>query len=57
MPVQPLYWDFLSRNRSTLAANHRMASLLGTLDRFGRTERARIRERARQFRSDRDDRS
>lgn len=51
-PFNALYWDFLSRHRSTLSANHRMAPVLGNLDRFSRTERDAIRHRARRFRTD-----
>lgn len=51
-PFNSLYWDFLSRHRTTLSANHRMAPILGNLDRFSRGERDAIRERARRFRTD-----
>ncbi|MBV9820426.1 MAG: cryptochrome/photolyase family protein [Solirubrobacterales bacterium] len=49
-PFTTLYWDFLSRNRTTLAANRRMAPVLGNLDRIDETERRRIREQARDLR-------
>ncbi len=51
-PFNALYWDFLSRHRTALSANHRMAPILSNLDRFPRSERDAIRERARLFRTD-----
>jgi deoxyribodipyrimidine photolyase-related protein len=51
-PFNSLYWDFLSRHRSTLSANRRMAPIMSNLDRFGDAERRGIRDRARTFRTD-----
>jgi deoxyribodipyrimidine photolyase-related protein len=51
-PFNALYWDFLSRHRSQLAANHRIRPLLSNLDRFDENERAGITERAAAFRTD-----
>jgi len=45
-PYNAMYWDFLERNRDWLGGNPRMRNLLGTLDRFGATERAAIRDAA-----------
>ncbi len=53
-PFNSLYWDFLSRHRTTLSANRRMAPILSNLDRFDDAERRAIRERARRFRTDGD---
>ncbi len=50
-PFTTLYWDFLSRNRAALAANHRMGPVLGNLDRIPEPERREIRERARALRT------
>jgi deoxyribodipyrimidine photolyase-related protein len=50
-PFTTLYWDFLSRNRATLQANHRMGPVLGNLDRFDATERQEISERAQALRT------
>jgi deoxyribodipyrimidine photolyase-related protein len=49
-PFTVLYWDFLSRHRTTLAANRRMGPVLGNLDRFSETDRRAIRARARTLR-------
>ena len=50
-PFTTLYWDFLSRNRTTLAANRRMGPVLGNLDRMDDGERRAIRERAQRLRT------
>lgn len=34
-PFNALYWDFMATHRERLAANPRMRTMLGTLDRFG----------------------
>ena len=49
-PFTTLYWDFLSRNRRVLEANHRMGPVLGNLDRMDETERREIRTQARALR-------
>lgn len=51
-PFNSLYWDFVSRHRQRLAANHRMRPVTAMLDRFGGAERRAIRRRARRFRTD-----
>ncbi len=50
--VLVLWHSMLSRHRTTLATNHRMAPILSNLDRFPRSERDAIRDRARTFRTD-----
>jgi deoxyribodipyrimidine photolyase-related protein len=34
-PFTTLYWDFLDRNRATLASNHRISRAYANLDRLG----------------------
>lgn len=51
-PFNRLYWDFLSRHRTSLSANRRMAPILANLDRFSDAERRAIRDRARTLRTD-----
>jgi len=41
-PFNPLYWDFLARNREKLVANPRMRQMYATYDRFPETERRAI---------------
>jgi deoxyribodipyrimidine photolyase-related protein len=45
-PFNPLYWDFLARNRETLVANPRMRQMYATYDRFSEDERRAIAETA-----------
>ena len=42
-PFTSLYWDFLARNRSALAGNHRLARQLANLDRLKDLEETRAR--------------
>ncbi len=42
-PFTTLYWDFLDRNRSVLASNHRMARQFSTLDRLSDIDEVRAR--------------
>lgn len=44
-PFTTLYWDFLDRNRKTLAGNHRMQMPMKNLDRMDPGELAEIRSR------------
>ncbi|MEN9796906.1 MAG: hypothetical protein RL653_602 [Pseudomonadota bacterium] len=50
-PYNALYWDFLARHRGRLETNPRMRTLLKTLDRWGESERAAIRDTAEAHRS------
>lgn len=45
-PFNPLYWDFLARNREKLATNPRMRQMYATYDRFPEPERKAIAEAA-----------
>jgi len=47
-PFTTLYWDFLDRNRATLAANHRIGRAYANLDRLSDLDA--VRERAREVR-------
>ncbi len=49
-PFNALFWDFLARNRSTLARNPRMNLMMSQLKRRGRGDLSRIRARAAQIR-------
>jgi len=48
-PFTTLYWDFLDRNRATLASNHRIARAYANLDRLD--DLPAVRERAGQVRA------
>jgi deoxyribodipyrimidine photolyase-related protein len=48
-PFNALYWDFISRHRSKIGGNPRMAQMVRTYDKFADDERARIRESAAMF--------
>jgi deoxyribodipyrimidine photolyase-related protein len=50
-PFTTLYWDFLDRNRQTLAANPRMTLQVRNLDRIDDEEMDAIRSRAKTLRS------
>ncbi len=39
-PFNPLYWDFMVRNRDTLESNHRIGRIYGTWDRMAEDKRA-----------------
>jgi deoxyribodipyrimidine photolyase-related protein len=45
-PFNPLYWDFLARNRTKLAKNPRMAMPYRTLDAMSQERRAEIKRDA-----------
>jgi deoxyribodipyrimidine photolyase-related protein len=45
-PFTTLYWDFLDRNRATLAPNHRIGRVYANLDRLDDLEGIRARARA-----------
>jgi deoxyribodipyrimidine photolyase-related protein len=45
-PFNALYWDFISRHRSTIGGNPRMAQMVRTYDNFGEEEQQRIAESA-----------
>jgi (6-4)DNA photolyase len=49
-PFNALYWDFLARNRKTLAGNPRMAQIYRNYDRFDDAEKHRIARSAGDFR-------
>ncbi len=51
-PFSAMYWDFLDRNRSRLADNHRLRLAYGNLERIDPDELRRIRARARVARED-----
>jgi len=42
-PFTTLYWDFLDRNRDTLASNHRIGRAYANLDRLGDLDAVRVR--------------
>ena len=48
-PFNPLYWDFLARNRSRFARNQRMRMMYATLDRMDETTVADMRASAAAF--------
>jgi deoxyribodipyrimidine photolyase-related protein len=48
-PFNALYWDFISRHRSKIGGNPRMAQMVRTYDRFAADERARISQSAATF--------
>jgi deoxyribodipyrimidine photolyase-related protein len=48
-PFNALYWDFISRHRSKIGGNPRMAQMVRTYDKFADEERARISESAATF--------
>jgi deoxyribodipyrimidine photolyase-related protein len=48
-PFNALYWDFISRHRSKIAGNPRMAQIVRTYDKFADDEQTRIRESAATF--------
>jgi deoxyribodipyrimidine photolyase-related protein len=48
-PFNALYWDFISRHRSKIAGNPRMAQMVRTYDKFADDERARISDSAATF--------
>jgi deoxyribodipyrimidine photolyase-related protein len=48
-PFNALYWDFISRHRSKIGSNPRMAQMVRTYDKFSDDERARINESATTF--------
>jgi deoxyribodipyrimidine photolyase-related protein len=48
-PFNALYWDFISRHRSKIGGNPRMAQMVRTYDKFADEERVRIRESAATF--------
>ena len=50
-PLTTLYWDFLDRNRETLAANPRMTLQVRNLDRISSEDLAEVRRAARELRS------
>ncbi len=50
-PFTTLYWDFLERNRETLAANPRMTLQVRNLDRIDSAEMAAIRDQAGRLRT------
>jgi len=41
-PFNPLYWDFIARQRGRIAGNPRMAQMVRTYDKFADAEKARI---------------
>jgi deoxyribodipyrimidine photolyase-related protein len=47
-PFTTLYWDFLDRNRATLASNHRIGRAYANLDRL--SDLPQIRSRAAEVR-------
>ncbi len=48
-PFNALYWDFIARNRESLAGNPRMAQMVRTLDKFPAEEQQRIADSATAF--------
>lgn len=48
-PFNALYWDFISRHRSKIGGNPRMAQMVRTYDKFAEDERERIAESAATF--------
>ncbi len=48
-PFNALYWDFISRHRSKIATNPRMAQMVRTYDKFADDEQARIKASAAKF--------
>ncbi len=48
-PFNALYWDFISRNRSKIGGNPRMAQMVRTYDKFASDEQQRIADSAADF--------
>jgi deoxyribodipyrimidine photolyase-related protein len=48
-PFNALYWDFISRHRSKIAGNPRMAQMVRTYDKFAADEQQRISDSAANF--------
>jgi deoxyribodipyrimidine photolyase-related protein len=48
-PFNYLYWDFLARNRTKLADNHRVSMMYKTYDRMGNDKKQAIADDANRF--------
>ncbi|MEN3973327.1 cryptochrome/photolyase family protein [Sphingomicrobium sp. XHP0235] len=48
-PFNPLYWDFLDRNRDKLESNHRIGRIYSTWDRMSEEKRQEYRDSAAKF--------
>ncbi|MGC6471926.1 MAG: cryptochrome/photolyase family protein [Parvibaculales bacterium] len=48
-PFNYLYWDFLDRNRETLAGNHRLGMVYRTFDKMDEGKKQAVREDSRRF--------
>ena len=48
-PFNPLYWDFMVRNRAKLESNHRIGRIYGTWDRMAEDKQSEYLESAEKF--------